>query len=53
MLIGQEVLGECTVLSMSPLCCQNTVPSPVGSSWPEKMEILHAAGLWLPQPSAL
>lgn len=26
---------------------------PYWSGWPEKMKILHAAGLWLPQPSAL
>lgn len=53
MQLGQEVLGRCTVHSMRPLCCQNSVPSPVGSGWPEKIEILSAAGLWLPHPSVL
>lgn len=53
MLLGQEVLGGCTAVSMRPLCCQNAVLSPVGSGWPEEVEMLHAAGLWLPLPSAL
>lgn len=50
MLLGQEVLRECTALSMRPLCCQNTVLSPVGSSWLEEMEMLDASWLWLTCP---
>lgn len=48
MLLGQEVLGGCTAGRVRPLCCQNAVPSPVGSGWPEEMGMLGAVGLWLP-----